>query len=49
MIMKAESLPIFSCLSDLSNVINIMGQNGLLRNIQTVHFPLNYIVKKQEK
>lgn len=48
MIMKAESLPIFS-ISDLSNVINIMDQNDLLRNIQTVHFLLDYIVKKQEK
>lgn len=48
MIMKAESLPIFS-ISDLSNVINIMDQNDLLRNIQTVNFLLDYIVNKQER
>ena len=48
MIMKAESLPIFS-ISDLSNVINIMDQNDLLRNIQTVNFLLGYIVNKQER
>ena len=49
MIMKAEPLPTFSFLSDLSNVTNIMDQNDLLRNIQTVHFLLDYIMKKQEK